>query len=280
MIHEKFCKYLKAIGFSDTYEHQIKPFLRFCEAENIDFRNIAYEDFCNFIIHLQEKEYGKGYINNLIKAVRKFYTFLSDSEDLDPKYLETVRKFKLLKTDTKLHDYITLKELDELIGEALTYIRRIRPIKMKALLYFLFFTGVRRDELINMKRDNIDLEESKAIIKTPTKNKEERYAYYPDKVSQLLSTYFRVENENTNAFNMNRNKLQYLISRLNKLMPKGRSLTIHTFRHSFAMMLADSNVNVKVSQKLMGHKNINSTMVYYNPNAKMIERIYRKNVKG
>jgi hypothetical protein len=43
-------------------------------------------------------------------------------------------------------------------------------------------------------------------------------------------------------------------------------------------MLAESDINLRVAQKLLGHKSITSTLIYYDPDARIVERIYKAKI--
>jgi len=275
----EFKNYITAQGFDNTYSGNIKKFLKFCEDNNINLLELTYNDFSKYIIWVREKKFSNGYINNLLKAVRSFYTFLTDSGQVDSSKLETIKKFHLFKEERKIKESLTKKELEDLIGTAITILKKPRPTKLKALLYFLFYTGVRRNELFNLKRKEINLIEGKAIIRVPTKNKQERVVFFPPKVCKQLERYFRIEAEIDNAFNMNKNKITHLINKLNMFVPRGRHVTAHIFRHSFANMLASNDINIRVAQKLLGHKSMQSTLIYYDPDIKIVEKIYREKIK-
>jgi len=277
---DQFKNHLIANDYSGTYYYNIKPFFKFCTEQGIDYFKITYNDINKYVISCKDKGHGKGFINNLLKAMRCFYKFLVLTHQADQGILDIARSFKLLQEDHKIHDFLTKKELDKLISEGMTYgVKRMSPIKLKALLYFLFYTGLRKGELLNLKRIDIDLKKHQAIVRTPTKNKRERIVIYTRKVSALMRTYFKLEAEENNAFNMTTNKIQDLIQDLSQYMPAGKRLTVHTFRHSFANLLASNEISIRVAQKLLGHQNLNSTMIYYDPDITMVQDLYNKRLE-
>ena len=207
----QFHDYLKVKDYDNTYLVRVRKYLTFCSDNNMDYINITYDNLNKFFVYLKEKNYMNSYINNITKGVRCFYIFLVEADKCSNETLNTVKKFKLLKEDRKIKDFITKKELDMLVSLAISSIKIPGPHKLKTILYFLFFTGLRKGEMINLKRADIDLKEGRAIVRTPTKNKEERYAFFPKHVSDLVKTYFDMEPEKTNAFNLSYPKLYYLI---------------------------------------------------------------------
>ena len=290
-----FKNHLQAKGFDSNYFYRIKPFLTFCEENKIDYYNIKLSELNQFLLYLRTKKLQNGTINNFINALRNFYKFLSDNKFVGQKVINIIYKIKLVKYERKIKDYITEEELSDLIEMGISFCNNIQPIKIQAILYFLFYTGLRKNEILNLKRKDIDLKEKTVIVRIPTKNKVERIVFFPEKVNNpkvnnpkkdnkiipittILYSYFESEPEEKNAFNITSGKLSYLIHNLKAFVPN-KNLTIHTFRHSFARMLASKQIDSRIAQKLLGHKNIESTMIYYDPDIDVIKKIYNEKIR-
>lgn len=273
--------YIIANGFSDAHVHHLKIYLNYCQKNNVDITKITFDDLTKYLVYLKGKDYAENTIANRIKAIKFYYKFLVLSNIVPQSIFEVLDKIKQPKIPHKIKDFLTEEEMWNLTANAMTYIRFIPPIKIKAIIYFLFYTGLRKQELLRLKRTDINTKEMKVIIRLPVKNKEEKYGYYPPKVAKILDAYFLTDPvENINAFNITQFQFEFFISRLNNFLPRGRKITPHTFRHSFGNLLVTNNINVRVAQKLMGHKNIHSTLVYYNPSEKIVESIYRDKIHG
>ena len=280
---EEFRKYLEIKGYCHNYYYRIKSFIQFCENNNIAYYEITYPQLQDWILSLKQENKNLGSINNHIKAMRQFYRYLIDYNHIpNAEILQTVQKVKLFEVERKIKDHITKEELDDMIEMGISFCGTISPEKLKALLYFFFYTGVRKGELLNLKRKDIDLENYKAIIRVPTKNRQERFVLFPKQITindkkrdfkEILQAYFESEEETDNAFCMNIGTLSYLFNDLKNYVP-GKKFNIHTMRHSFTRMLASKQIDVRVAQKLLGHKNIQSTLIYYDPDIDIIQDIY------
>lgn len=278
-VYQEFDNYLKVKGYSNVYLNNIKPYLLFITVSRKDIYNINLNDLLSYLLDQNQRGIGKGRINNLIKAIKFFYIFLFETGKVSDIVLGETKKLKQVQEDKKLYDYLDEKEMYEFIGRAASYIKRIEPIKLKAILYFMFYTGVRRNEIINLKRADIDLINNEAIIRVPTKNNWERKVYFPPKVTKILNEYFAVEPEDINAFNLTINKIQYLMSKLSKYLPVGKHITARVIRHSFGNLLVDKRIGVRVAQKLLGHRSMQSTLVYYDPDDKLVKKLYKESVR-
>ncbi len=275
-----FLTYIKAMNYSIIYVSPIRAFIGYCTKHSVDLTQITHAQVMEFILSLRALKISNGTINTYFKALRFFYSYLSLSgvNLVKPEVLALINSFKLLSVDRKIKHSLTLKEIEYIVSQAITYHETMPPEKIRAILYFMFYTGVRRGELINLKRDDINLSERQALIRVPTKNKDEKYVYFPTRIAMFLQAYFAVEPEEENAFNMSRSKMLCFFNFLKNFTSKGKNISPHILRHSFAHHLARSSVDVRIAQKLLGHRSIHSTLIYYDPNQEVVKEIYLKQI--
>lgn len=260
----------------DAYYFPVKKYLEYCEVCAVEYDNkdeIVFAFLEGFILSLKTKQLAQNTIFKYLNSIRFFYKFLVNRKLIDSVVIEELYKVKVKREGRKIKEFLTKKELDELIEMAQGWYTAMDMYKMKALLYFMFFTGVRIGEIVNLKRKYINLEEKESIIKLPSKNKRERYIYFTKEVKKLVSIYYDTEPENFNAFNVTKPQIRYLIDYLEDFINK--TITPHTLRHSFAHYLALNEVDIKVAQKLLGHKSLASTEIYYDPTKETVKKIYQ-----
>ncbi len=284
-MHEpEFRNYLISHGITLEYENALSFWIRWCKQSKVDIMLPSYTDIMNFVAYNVEAEISNGTINNRLNAIRKYYSFMVETGRVPPGVLDEVNKFKNLRTETKVKNVLDKQEFARIVGHVMDTTRRVHKAeKIRAVLFFMFYTGTRIGEVVNLKREDFDLVKNQAVIRVPVKNKCERYVYFPGGdtgITPYIKKYFRSEPEEFNAFNMTEFQIRYLIERMNEFLPPGKQIKPHTLRHCFGNMLAEGNVNVRVAQKLLGHKNINSTMIYYDPQQKTVEKIYRDNIES
>jgi site-specific recombinase XerD len=265
---------------SRDYPGYVKRFLTYCINSKIDYLNINNTEIEQYLLILKNLKLQNGSINNHIKALRMFYRFLHGHNHTNINVEDLFRNIKLLKVDRKIKETFTLEELNEMIKDTTTFdCSPLQALKVKTIIYFVFFTGVRLNELLHLKRKDIELDNCLATIRVPTKNKTERIVLFPQEVSILLGNYFKNEPQETiNAFNITNGQLKHIIGKMKQYAPKKKPFTVHILRHSFANMLARNMVDMRVAQKLLGHKSIKSTAIYYDPDIETIKEIYRENI--
>lgn len=167
--------------------------------------------------------------------------------------------------------YLTEEELKILFDsiDTTTKIGR-RDLTVLTLLYD---TAARASEIIDLKLDDIHLEE-KYIILTGKGNKQ-RIVSIMEQTKKLLISYIKENNvmngylfkkSNNSNCKMNSNFIMDIVLKYNKILNK--KISPHTFRHTRAVHLLDKGVNPVYIQELLGHSSINTTMEY----ARVIEK--------
>lgn len=261
-----------------SYKNPIRQFLAYCELVGANYSdNLDVVFFDKYILYLKQvKQIKSNSVYIHLASLKFFYRFLISRGKASHFVLEELCKLKVKKDKRTIKEHITKEELDEIIEMTQAFYTTMPMQKVKTIMYFMFFTGVRRDEIINLKRDDIDLDSGEALIKLPTKNREERYIFFTKEIVRLLRAYFISEPEITNAFNITKSKLRSLVEYAGQFTKK--PLSPHTFRHSFAHYLARNGVDIKVAQKLLGHKSLATTEIYFDPDKEDVKNVYKNKI--
>jgi len=257
---EEYEKYLKVNGRA---ERTIKNHL--CRVnyflEEIEVNNITPKLIQDYFLKLQDKLQPSS-VNQHRNTLKVFLRFLQKDIELPDK----------LKTVNKLIDYI---DPDYLKNEVIPMCECIftNPTKTIAILYLLFYTGIRVGEINYIKRENIDLETRKIKI-YGEKTKEERIVKFNETTESAFKTYFMTEPEEKNAFNIKSGGVKQICKKLDKNLDK--HIYPHLFRHSFAIMLAKKGIGLETLRKLLGHSDIKTTAIYLRYKDDDISEMYDK----
>jgi integrase/recombinase XerD len=236
------------------------------EEKELRFETLTKEQLAQYFT---DKKYNANSINNVIKSCRNYAKFLQIEK-------HSCFEIKMLEIERKLPKYITYEELLNGIKYYATYnIRSMPTIKCNAILKFLFFTSIRKGELLYLKREKIDLINC-AVTIWGQKDKTERVVYFPDKIIKDLIDYFNSEEEINNAFNISLSEINYLSKTIGKYLNK--NISTHTFRHSGARYMIEKNVSPLIVQQILGHSSLQTTLIYTQPDAKMVKDIYKKQI--
>ncbi len=141
-------------------------------------------------------------------------------------------------------------------------------LRNKAILLFIWDTGARVSDVINLKPGNINISKQEAMI-INGKGGVDRNLSFSEYTSEILEKY-KENRPKCNYFfcTLEGNKLNrfYLFSMVRRYAKRAgitKKIGIHTLRHSFAIRFyKDSNHNLIALQKILGHKNINTTNIY------------------
>lgn len=257
---EGFKKYLKHNAYRSYVYLDILSTL----AKKVDINNP--EETIKYILDNKDNN-AKGYTNMFIKSLRVYYNFKNIDVELP----------KLLKVDEKVPDSITEEYFLENVIPMIDEEMFTEPLRVKTVLYFMFYTGVRKSELYYLRRKDIDLKERKAKI-YGKKTVRERIVLFNKRTTKFLDEYFRYEREETgNAFNLEKGSVNYIFNKLKPFFKQDNvNFRPNLMRHSFATHLIRKGADVTIVSRLLGHSSIMSTMKYLNTNIDLLKENYDK----
>jgi len=232
----------------------------------------------------QTRDLGPSSVSKIIAIIKSFFNYLEEDEII---IRNPSRKIKVPKKINKIPSVMSKYEVDLIIRSIdfapLRY--RKNAVRDRLTLSLLYYTGIRRSELLSLNWSDFNLSKSTMIIRSGKGNKDRLIPLHKN-VSFLLDTYLeeRLPLETNALIIGNRGnrmckcsfvnllKLYLTISGLDK-----KGYTAHSFRHSFATHLIESGVDLFKVQSLLGHASLETTRIYINFNstqmAKAVERL-------
>lgn len=185
------------------------------------------------------------------------------------KFLKVQIEFpKVKKVNKKIKDYITLQELE---GNVLPIVDMIFEDYQTydLLARFMFFTGLRVKEIMELKVDNIDFAKE-SILVVDTKGKVDRkIPFLDEKLFKDLNQYIKF-NKRDKVFDLTYRQITYGIKKLGNYSQPNKKFHPHFFRTSFAKYCVSLNIHQSIIQSLLGHKDSNTTFIYCEPDSKMV----------
>jgi len=157
--------------------------------------------------------------------------------------------------------------------------------------YFMFNlmleTGVRISEVINIKISNIDIHD-RSIFLDVTKYDKERYVFFPTEIVDIYMKYIHrygikdvyLFPSNNQVRHLTRNTVMRFIRRLQKRLGMEKSISSHKWRHTFASRFIENGGSLPILQDLLGHENIETTMIYVHMNKNQLKTAYDENIKN
>jgi site-specific recombinase XerD len=143
-----------------------------------------------------------------------------------------------------------------------------RLLKHKFLLAFAYAGGLRMNELRMLKIADVDLHRKQVHVKQG-KGKKDRYVVLSNYIAQSFEKYLAEVKPQVYLFEgltsgepMGERSVQYVINEALQKTTIKKAVSMHTLRHSFATHLLEDGVNIQTIQKLLGHADMRTTLVY------------------
>ncbi len=236
------------------------------------------KDTLMFYLTKIHQQYKPRTIKRKIASVKAFFHYMEYEEiiEINPfnKIDLSFRQPKLLpRTIPSSTIQLFLSKIYEEASNSKTPFEKKTRLRDIAVMELLFATGMRISELCSLKQENIDLKNKRVLIFG--KGAKERILQIGNNdVIEALFSYqeaFSDELYHTDWFFINRlnNRLseqsvRYMIRHYCDLANIQMHLTPHMFRHSFATLLLEADVDIRYIQKMLGHSSITTTQIYTN----------------
>lgn len=267
---EEFLRYLLIDkGYSnntiESYKRDLEKFLEYNKNKNIN--DISNEDLKKYIKYLSNENLNEKSIARNISSLKSFYKFLVINKYIDNNVSDVLYLPKIKKgLPNILTEDEVLKLLDIELIDNFSY-------RNKAMLELMYATGLRVSELINLKLQDIDLNQD--IIRTFGKGSKERVIPIGDYAKEYLEKYIyeyrgsmlkKESSEylflNNHGKQMTRQGFFKIIKKIAKEKGIYNDLSPHTLRHSFASHLLKYGADLRTIQELLGHSDISTTQIY------------------
>lgn len=204
-----------------------------------------------------------------ISGIKSFYKFLLIEEVIenDPTTL-----LESPKIGRKLPDVLTDDEINRLIDAV--DLSRAEGVRNKAILETLYSCGLRVSELVNLRISNLHFEQE--FIKVAGKGEKERLVPISKRAIEEIKKYIvsyrrkiKIDKASDNVLFLNRRgrKLSRvmiftIVKNLADKIKLEKSISPHTFRHSFASALVKGGADLRAVQEMLGHESILTTEIY------------------
>ena len=230
---------------------------------------VKLEHLKSFVAWLNEKEISPRTQARTISGIKSFYKYLMVEEKIttDPTSL-----LESPKIGRKLPDVLSIEEIDYLIDSV--DLSKVEGQRNKAMIETLYSCGLRVSELVNLKITNLFLDQG--YVKVEGKGNKERLVPVSGKAVEEIETYLanyrkklNVAKDSENILFLNRRgkKLSRvmvftIIKGLAEKAGIKKSISPHTFRHSFATHLINGGADLRAVQEMLGHESILTTEIY------------------
>jgi integrase/recombinase XerD len=265
------CKYQKGLNNKTikAYSIDLRQYSIFSNGK------IEKEMLMHFIEHLH-KSYKLKTVKRKIATLKAFVNYLYFEEIIEHNPFSKIRT--TFKQPLILPKTIPLNDINKILkcvyaqsGYANSKYQRKTVMRDISILELLFATGARVSEVCSLKADCISINDG--YIKIYGKGSRERVIQIENKeVIKALLDYekaFSYSIFSTGYFFVNKlnsriseQSVRFMLKKYAKKANYNKNVTPHMFRHSFATLLLEEDVDIRYIQKLLGHSSITTTQIY------------------
>lgn len=274
LIVRKYKQYLKlekslSPNTQDAYLTDLDKLLRFLEAEHIDLLGTTLEDLQRFAAGLHDIGIHPRSQARILSGVKSFFHFLVLADYLEGDPSELLEGPKI---GFRLPEVLSVEEIDRII-DAID-LSTNEGQRNRAILETLYSCGLRVSELCNLKISDLYFDEG--FIRVEGKGSKQRLVpISPRAVKEITywlqqrNTEWRIKKDFEDYLflarwgnGISRIMVFHLIKELVEKAGIAKSISPHTFRHSFATHLLEGGANLRAIQSMLGHESIATTEIY------------------
>lgn len=258
-----------------NYAFDIKKLMGYLEAHAISESPLSIStEIIQQFIYETAKLVNTRSQSRLISGLRSFFSYLVFEDYITSNPLDLIESPKIGR---KLPDTLSEKEIDTLIN-AIDLSQTYNQVKVgernRAMLETLYGCGLRVSELISLKISDLFFEEG--FLKVTGKGDKERFVPIVSITQKYINIYknevrnhIKIKNGFEDTLFLNHNGKQLtramvftIIKQLATKIGLKKSISPHTFRHSFATHLLQNNADLRSIQLMLGHESITTTEIY------------------
>ena len=265
----------------ENYTFDIEKLVLFLHQHDIAVSpiQISEETIQQFIYELSSKVNARSQ-SRVISGLKSFFNYLVFEDYRKDTPLELI---EVPKTGRKLPDTLATEEIDALISAI--DLSTPEGERNRAMLETLYSCGLRVSELVGLKISDLFFEEG--FIKITGKGNKQRFVpvggstiKYITSYVNLIRVHYSVQKGHEDTLFLNRRGRQLtramvftIIKDLAVKINLNKTISPHTFRHSFATHLLENGADLRSIQLMLGHESITTTEVYVHLDRKFLSEV-------
>ena len=239
----------------DTHKAYLGNIKRFLSHTQKDPEDLTLNDAQEFLLDILKNQKSRSYANQNISALKHLYNkVLLKPFDFD-QHLPRPKKVKQLPKVLNTEEILRLLEA-------------IDNLKHRALLLLTYSAGLRLQEVVRLRVEDIDAERGLIHIRKG-KGIKDRYSILSLFALEALRLYAREYSLTTWIFpgakpghHLHKRSAQKVFEKAHRKSGIDKKASMHTLRHTFATHLLDSGTDIRYIQILLGHTHTKTTEIY------------------
>jgi len=220
---------------------------------DVEISSLDENDIREYLQYLIQKRKSNSYLNQAVNSIKFYFEVV----------LEMPNRFYNIerpRKERRLPTVISKQEVARLIENT-------NNIKHKCIVSLLYASGLRLNELLNLKIADIHSDRMIILVKAGKGNRD-RYTILGETILKDLRLYFREYKpheylfEGVSGGKYTGTSVQAIVKKASKKAGIQKKVTPHTLRHSFATHLLENGTDLRYIQSLLGHSSTTTTEIY------------------
>ena len=265
----------------DNYSFDIERLCLFLDENSISVSpiTISEETIQQFIYHIAKQLNARSQAR-IISGLKSFFSYLIFEDYRSDNPLELIETPRIGR---KLPDTLSILDIDRLI--AAIDLSSNEGERNRAMLETLYGCGLRVSELVNLKISDLFFDEG--FIKITGKGNKQRFVpigsftqKYIEIYKDNVRSHLNIQKGHEDTLFLNRRGRQLtramiftIIKELAVKIDLNKTISPHTFRHSFATHLLENGADLRSIQLMLGHESITTTEIYVHLDRKHLSEI-------
>lgn len=263
-----FRHYLQSKRYSEstikTYTEAISIFLRYYSER--DIHEIDNDDLIAFNTdYIIKHELSSSFQNQIVNAIKLFFRTITN-------YKMDVELIHRPRTEKKLPNILSKQEVKSILHS-------LENVKHRMMLSVIYACGLRRSELLNLKRTDI-LSDRMLVHIRQSKGKKDRVLPLSPVLLEALRSYYKMYQPKNWLFEGQTEGEKYSAKSLENVLKKSirlagikKPVTLHWLRHSYATHMLEGGTDLRYIQELMGHNSSRTTEIYTHVSIQSIRQL-------
>ena len=251
----------------EAYLHDVQLLADFLDEDKI--ADATFEELQKFLKHLYESDFNARSQARIVSGMRAFYRYLiyANVREDDPTELLDAPKIGM-----HLPDVLTVDEIKDII--AVIDLSTPEGHRNRAMVEVMYGCGLRVSELVTLRLSNLFFDDG--FIKVVGKGNKERLIPIGKTAINAVNQYVEGKRKllkikkgeedyvflNRRGAHLTREMVFMLVKKWVAAAGIDKTVSPHTFRHSFATHLIEGGADLRAVQEMLGHESITTTEIY------------------
>ncbi|MBI4656902.1 MAG: tyrosine recombinase [Elusimicrobia bacterium] len=263
-----------------TYRYHLTGYLYFLTMRGRTPLSATRDDVLSYREHKKNKGVKSASLFGIAFAIRQFHRFLvaNGHTTADPTAGMRLPKFK-----QRLPQPLSVNDMEKLL--TLPTGNKFHHIRNQAMLELMYATGMRVSELVNLKPEQVNMDE--CMVRITGKGNKERIVPFGQKAKDALIRYIEAKNKrfpiaqdslflNSLGQVLTRGGFWWQLKRMARQAGITTAVRPHVIRHSAATHLLSGGADLRILQEILGHSSITTTQRYTHVTAELLKTTCNK----